>query len=69
VKRGYEILSDWNKRNIYNQHGEGTVRMVERYRKHNRPENEQRSKDQVIEWQLTLEQLYKGTDVHFTLSK
>lgn len=42
---------------------------IERYRKHNRPENEQRSRDQAIEWQVPLEQLYTGADIRFTLSK
>lgn len=69
VQRAFEILSDWNKRNIYNQQGEPVVKMIERHQKVGRAENEQRTRDSFIEWQVPLEVLYRGGPIQFTLSK
>ena len=69
VQRAFAIFSDWNKRNIYNQQGEGVVAVVERHQKYGRAENEQRARDSIVEWQVSLELLYNGGSIPFTINK
>jgi len=69
IQRAKAILTDWNLRSIYNQRGENVVKMVERHKKVGRDDNEQRTQDSLIEWQVSLEQLYNGDDIKFTLNK
>ena len=69
VQRAFEILSDWNKRNIYNQQGEALVKTVERHQKTGWKEHEPHTQDSIMEWQISLEQLYSGATIKFTLNK